>query len=54
MKKSIMKFSKGLTPKCTSMNNGDTLGVVGSITTSTYNVGVIFLALAIFVTPRNI
>lgn len=34
-KNSIMKFSKGLTPKCTSMNNGDTLGVVGSITTST-------------------
>lgn len=31
----IMKFSKGLTPKCTSMNNGDTLVVVGSITTST-------------------
>lgn len=29
----IMKFSKGLTPKGTSMNNGDTLGVVGSITT---------------------
>lgn len=26
-KPSIMKFSKGLTPKCTSMNNGDTLGV---------------------------